>query len=420
MHDRSVFHESREDLAVVVGPAGRQDVVHTHADGLCLDDAIEPALLAFRSSGCSDEPLVLMQGTRALALQATLRPDSRTCELDAESTLAAAERLQALAEDALGAARFTVRWVSFLQRVSVARDTGFAVEDRRAGWRVRLEGRIDQGARRTVAAVELGRGSPPAPDDARLPGLARSVAARLLERKEAAPAPSGPTQVVLAAGVGGVLAHEIFGHALEADVYMDGGSWLQDLPHGVLPEGLVVIDDPRLCRAPIRVDDEGSESRAIELVANGRIVSCLHDRSTASRLGVPCTGHGRRASFRDPTRPRMACTYIGQGKIAAQELLPGVTDGIFVRRMEAGFTDTRSGRCTFRVTDADRIHNGAIDVAIEPHVLEIEARRAIPSLRIADDLVFDTCIGSCHRDGQTLITSVGAPTLCVGLGVVVR
>jgi TldD protein len=180
------------------------------------------------------------------------------------------------------------------------------------------------------------------------------------------------------------------------------------------------MDDPRECRAPIRVDDEGVETAQTVLVANGRIVSCLHDRSTARSMGVQSTGHGRRATFRDPTRPRMACTFIGPGTTSAAELLRGVRDGIYVRRMEAGCTNPRTGRSVFRVVDADRIHNGTIDVAVEAHVLEIDARRAVTDLQIGDDLAFDTCIGSCHRDGQTLITSVGAPTVCIGLAGVAR
>ena len=37
---------------------------------------------------------------------------------------------------------------------------------------------------------------------------------------------------------------------------------------------------------------------------------------------------------------------------------------------------------------------------------------------VADDLRFETCIGSCHRDGQALAISVGAPTVCIGVAEV--
>jgi TldD protein len=417
---RSLFHEAREDLAVAVGPGGQHETIHTQVEGVCLDDPATPARLTYASSPCSEDPSRLARGDEPLGASATEESRCTTLQLDATHALAVAERLQALAQTTAGAARVTVRWVSFVQRIAVARDDGLAVSDSRAGWRVRLDGRIDREERNVLATVEAGRGTPLTVDDPRLSSLAQSLVVRLLHRREEVPPPSGLTTVILAPGVGGVLAHEIFGHALEADVYSGGRNWLASLPVGSVPQDLVVADDPRRCRAPIRVDDEGTQTSETVLVANGRIVSCLHDRSTASRMGVCGTGHGRRASFRDPVRPRMAGTFIGPGSVPPDELLRGVSDGVLVHRMEAGFTDTRTGRSVFRVVDADRIRGGAIEAAAEPHVLEIDARRALSGLRIGDDLAFDTSIGSCHRDGQTLITSVGAPTVCIGMAGVAR
>jgi hypothetical protein len=46
----------------------------------------------------------------------------------------------------------------------------------------------------------------------------------------------------------------------------------------------------------------------------------------------------------------------------------------------------------------------------------MNAADAIHSLdAIADDLAFDTCVGTCVRDGQAMATSVGAPTCRIGL-----
>jgi hypothetical protein len=39
---------------------------------------------------------------------------------------------------------------------------------------------------------------------------------------------------------------------------------------------------------------------------------------------------------------------------------------------------------------------------------------------IARDVAFDTCVGTCLRDGQPLATSVGAPTFCIGMATVYR
>jgi hypothetical protein len=51
--------------------------------------------------------------------------------------------------------------------------------------------------------------------------------------------------------------------------------------------------------------------------------------------------------------------------------------------------------------------------------MELGAGSALETLdRIGDDIAFDTTVGWCVRDGQPLATSVGAPTLRLGLTTV--
>jgi TldD protein len=115
----------------------------------------------------------------------------------------------------------------------------------------------------------------------------------------------------------------------------------------------------------------------------------------------------------------MGCTFIAGGALQPDEVLDGIDDGIYVRRMEAGTTDPHSGRAAFRVTDADRIRNGAIDSPLLPSMLFVDGPKALASIdRVGNDLAFDRCVGSCHRDGQPLAISVGAPTIWIGLASV--
>jgi TldD protein len=117
----------------------------------------------------------------------------------------------------------------------------------------------------------------------------------------------------------------------------------------------------------------------------------------------------------------MGCTFVAAGRWSPEEILYSVADGVYIRRMEAANVDPSSGRATFRVTDSDRIVGGKLDAPLEPHLLVIEGRNALAGMdRVADDLAFDTCVGSCIRDGQALAMSVGAPTICTGRARVVR
>ena len=215
-----------------------------------------------------------------------------------------------------------------------------------------------------------------------------------------------------------MLLHEVVGHALEADAVLGQVSWLAAAAERPFegPPDLRVLDDPRRGRAPWRFDDEGEPSRATPLVGDGRAVGRLYDRSTAARNGRVSTGHGRRASFRDAVRPRMGCTFLAAGRHEPAEALSGLETGIYVRRMETASTDTRTGRAVFHVTDADGIRHGRLAAPLVQHVIVLDAAKALASVdRVADDLKFDTCIGSCIHHGQPLSISVGGPTFRIGL-----
>ena len=315
-------------------------------------------------------------------------------------------------------AEIRARWVGFDQRIRVARTDRGVVADRRRGSRLRLEANLRQHGRvsRSVGEMVLDPDFGGAPDTT-IEKLAGQVARRVEERMAAKPLLSGEYPIVFSPGVGGVLIHEIVGHALEADTVLGRVSWLEKGTGSFAgsPE-LLVVDDPRRGRAAWRLDDEGEPARATSLMREGRVSGWLHDLASARRSDRAPTGHGRRTSFREPVRPRMGCTFLAPGRFEAEEALENLENGIYVRRMEAASTDTRTGQAVFRVTDADRIHNGRLDRPLSPHLMFVDAAEALSSVqRVANDLEFDVCVGSCLHHGQPLSISVGGPTFRIGL-----
>jgi len=307
------------------------------------------------------------------------------------------------------------RWIGFDQRVTIAWPGGEIVEDRRSGGRVRLEARVIVGGRPVVAVAEAVGIEPGGADFAR---LAAGVIERLSAQSMARPVVSGRRPVVLAPGIGGILVHELVGHALEGDICFARGSWLARATEGarVASRELTVIDDPRRGRGAWRIDDEGQPPRPTALIRNGSVAGCLFDLESAHRSNRRSTGHGRRASYREPVLPRMGCTFVTAGRFRPEQVVEGVEDGVYVRRMEAASTDPRSGAAVFRVTDANRIRHGKLEAPLQSHILHVEGREVLLGIdRIANDLAFDTCVGSCVRDGQPLAISVGAPTIRIGM-----
>ena len=414
--DARLFLEQREDVRRTWAD-GRTSGYGTHWRGLCVE-------LPGRSRHVSD-PLTDDVARVLCAASEEDRPVPKEgpvhspepglrSGVEREALEAVMERLaHAVARHGPGL-RASVTAVAFEQHVWTAHREQGCVEDHRRSVRLRLEVETERGPRRARAVAEVARGTPREIDDAIVSRLASHAVERLEARLDPREAPTGSLTAVLAPGVGGILAHEIVGHALEAD-RVRGQSWLAEAS-GIAPPELLILDDPRRGRAPWRVDDEGVESRPIALIDGGHVVGRLHDRRSAARFAARPTGHGRRASFRDPVLPRMGCTYIAAGSHDATEIVSSVERGVYVRRMEAASVDARSGRAVFRVTDSDEIVRGALAAPLLPFLCIVEGPRVLRDLRlVADDVAFDTCIGTCHRDGQALAIGVGAPTICIGV-----
>ncbi|ANM30303.1 hypothetical protein ABI59_13050 [Acidobacteria bacterium Mor1] len=311
------------------------------------------------------------------------------------------------------------RLVEFDQRILIVADGADPAGDRRVGRRVHLEVRGAAGNRRSVARLDRVLRGDRLPDTNDLEGWASATVERAATRLDAVAPTAGNMPVVFAPGTGGVLVHELIGHALEADAVLEGRSRLARLSTP-FDSSMVVIEDPRRGRTPWRIDDEGTPCRATALLRGGRLLSGIHDRRTARLAGAASTGHGRRAGYRDPVLPRLGCTFMAAGTHRPEEGVTSVEQGLFVRRAEAAVADPATGTATLRVTDADQIHEGRLGRSLTTCLLKVKVEDFVNGVdKIASDLAFDTCIGTCVRDGQPLATSVGAPTFRLGVASVV-
>ena len=401
----TVFVERREDLSAVAASAENPTVNHTVWAGTCVERPDRS--MFFYSDLRPDQLGTLVSGNPPREVAPAIRDD---LELDPGPAVAGVTGAIVEAGKRFPGARFTARWVEFDQRVAIG-NMDRVVGDRRSTRRFRIDASLERSDRVAEAVAEC-----VVQDDKNyISLLLEAVGERLEARLDAANPVPGPTTVVFAPSIAGIWIHELVGHAVEADVATRGRSWLTPEIDGLHP-GLTVIDDPRRARAAWNVDDEGTPTRAVALIRDGRPKELLHSCRTASESGAQPTGHGRRGSYREPVLPRMGCTFIANGTDDPNEILQNVQEGTYVRRMESAQTDPTTGRALFRVTDADRIDCGKLVEPLKPHLLETVAGKALAAIEgIGNDLAFDRCIGSCHRQGQPLSTSVGAPTICTRL-----
>ncbi|HET9298872.1 MAG TPA: metallopeptidase TldD-related protein [Candidatus Polarisedimenticolaceae bacterium] len=378
-----LFFERRFERRLELGPDGVASATAARVQGLAAET---PGTSVFRSVPHLEALEDLATAAARGAVGEPAEPDPRAEGPGPELPQAA---LEALRSRAGGGAR--LQYVQVDQQVAVARRDGRVGQDRRRGRRLRLavgDAVVERAFRGETLDLE---------------GVAEQVLARAAARARPLPAWPGRTVAVFAPGTGGVLFHELIGHALEGDVQARRASKLARAEGPVAPAGVTVVDDPRQGRVSWRMDDEGTTARPVVLLREGRAAELL------------ASGHVRRASFAEPAMPRMGATFLNPGPLHPDEVPLGVARGLYVRRMESAATDPTEGTATFHVTDADMLIAGRIEVALEPFLMHIAMEDLVTLDRIADDLAFDACVGVCVREGQALASTVGAPTFRLGL-----
>jgi hypothetical protein len=390
-----VFVEDRVDHRIALSSSGPRETVVTQTRGM--------AISGRRSLHGSEV------GVESLGTSALRGGHENWVGGLAEVIAAAGDR----AATGLPRPHWSAKAVAFYQEVWVGIPGQKVLHDVRRGCRVELTAQLGRDHESNAVEELIVRLQGPFP--------VGEAFSRAFDRAEARRATSAPPQVgstaaVFAPGAGGIVIHELVGHALEGDVIAQRRSWIgdQQLPGARRP--VSVVDDPRRGRGAWSSDDEGISARETTLVERGRQVGMLLDRSSAKALGAASTGHGRRSSYLDPVGPRMGCTFIEPGDDDPAEAVRSTRSGVFIRRLVAGHTNSSTGLATFVVSDADRIVDGRIAEPLDSFVLELNGPEAWSSIdRIGADLMFDTCVGSCVRDGQPLAVSVGAPTIRIGV-----
>ncbi|MFN8651680.1 MAG: TldD/PmbA family protein [Gemmatimonadales bacterium] len=250
--------------------------------------------------------------------------------------------------------------------------------------RVRDGRRIVTGGRLT--GVDL-----PALSD--IEGLVARVRQRLTWAEKDAKAEPGRQQVAFLPSAVPVLLHPLE-QALLGKTVMQGSSPLARRRGSKLYSELFSLSDNPLvdgCPGSRPVDDEGVASRVVPLVQEGRVEGFLYDLETATRVGVPPTGHGRRSIFAKP-EPAATNLVVQPGSLSFDDILRTLGDGVLVEETQGGQTGSAAGG-TFAETAglAWRVEGGEVT-------------------GLAQEL---TVAGNAH-DLLGRITAVGADPLWIG------
>lgn len=238
---------------------------------------------------------------------------------------------------------------------------------------------------------------------------------------DAEQAPSGRLPAVLDPDMSGLIAHESFGHGLEADQVLRNRSFLSDkLNMQVASENVTIVDNSAYENAygTYEFDDEGVKSKRNVLVENGILKGFLHSRETAVTLNMSPTGNGRAEDFSHKIYVRMSNTYFERGDWTLEEMFEGISRGVYLVKSSHGMEDPLGGGIQVSSVKGYLIENGKLTKLLRPVSL---SGKVLELLKNVDAVGKDFKLhsGSCGKGYEDFVrVSSGGPSIRVKEAIV--
>jgi len=239
---------------------------------------------------------------------------------------------------------------------------------------------------------------------------ASNLAVNLLTSKRAS---GGVQDIITDPDLTGVLAHESFGHACEADNWTAKSTILIDKFQKKLGvDDLTITDDPtrKGLRGSFEYDWEGTKSKRRVLIDQGVLNELLHSLSTASILDAEPNGAARAESFMFEPIPRMGNTFVEPGSWALDEMISDMKNGLLMCGVGGGYAISEKGQFMFRATHGYEVENGEIGQMI--HGASIVGSH-LDTLSKIETIGKDTELypGTCGKGYQAVPDTSGGPHL---------
>jgi len=227
-----------------------------------------------------------------------------------------------------------------------------------------------------------------------------------LEMLKAKLPPAGRNNIILDPQMAGLIAHESFGHGLEADQILRDRSYLkQHLNKQVASEICTIYDTPSLEKklGSYFFDDEGIKAGHNILVENGILKNFIYDRRSASELNATPQGNGRRESFAHPVNVRMSNTYFGSGDYELEEMISEIKEGVMLVHGYFGMEDPLGGGMQCTSKKGYLIENGERTKILKATALSGDVLEMLKNIDAVSKDVLKLDGGTCGKGTEDLV-----------------
>jgi len=239
-----------------------------------------------------------------------------------------------------------------------------------------------------------------------------SVAKEAVELLSAEKPPGGYLTVIIDPDVAGLLAHEVMGHASEADEIVKKRSFLTGVVGKKVGSELVtMVDDGTVPGAygTIPFDSEGTPSSKTIIIENGVYKGYMHNLETAAIMNVKLTGNGRAQDYNRRVWVRMTNTFFEKGDWDLEEMISETKKGLLALKALSGMEDPVGGGFEARVLKGYIIENGEKKNLVRSFTL---TGKALDILKTVDAVSKDFILhgGSCGKGEEDFVpVSTGGP-----------
>lgn len=232
----------------------------------------------------------------------------------------------------------------------------------------------------------------------------------------AKPITPGVYDVITDPSITGLIAHEAFGHGVEMDQFVKDRALAKEYVGKYVASPIVNMRDgaaSTLSAASYFFDDDGVLAGDTQIIKDGILVTGISDLASATQLGTPPTGNGRRESSRRKAYSRMTNTFFEKGTDKLEDMIASIDHGYMLFETNNGMEDPKNWAIQCVAEYGIEIVDGKLtDNWVSPVVMSGYVPDLLKSISMISDDFKVIGAGSCGKGYKEWVrVSDGGPAL---------
>ncbi len=216
----------------------------------------------------------------------------------------------------------------------------------------------------------------------------------------------------------GLIAHEAFGHGVEMDQFVKDRALAKEYVGKYVASPICNMRDGAasvLSAASYFFDDDGVLAGDTQIIKDGILVTGISDLASATQLGTPPTGNGRRESSRRKAYARMTNTFFEKGNDKLEDMIASIDHGYMLFETNNGMEDPKNWAIQCVANYGIEIVDGKLtDNWVSPVVMSGYVPDLLKSISMVSDEFNVIGAGSCGKGYKEWVrVSDGGPALKV-------